>query len=136
MQTSFSEYERALYASCCGNLLQMFKVCNNWQDYLWACFRVLIDANDDLQLALNPPHSFIKPDTTLDEPSLPLGQVPSCRTMEDIFTQLQNNNIVTKDKFELIQSWIIKQDFRKIFIQGANWIQSPGNEPLSPLINR
>ena len=50
MQTSFSEYERALYASCCGNLLQMFKVCNNWQDYLWACFRVLIDANDDVSL--------------------------------------------------------------------------------------
>ena len=48
MQTSFSDYERALYASCCGNLLQMFKVCNTWQDYLWACFRVLIDSNDDV----------------------------------------------------------------------------------------
>lgn len=49
-QPSFSEYERALYAYCCGNLLQMFKVCDTWQDYLWACFRVLIDANDDVSI--------------------------------------------------------------------------------------
>merc|ERR1712232_1323011 len=73
-QTSFSEYERAIYASRCGNLLQMFKVCNTWQDYLWASFRVLIDAYEDN----HQPNNFTSPDTIYDEPSLPINQGPSC----------------------------------------------------------
>ena len=54
-EASFSNYERALYASCCGNLLRMFEVSTSYQDHLWACFRVLLDYADDVSsLSLFP----------------------------------------------------------------------------------
>jgi len=41
--SSLCSEERAMYASLCGNLDQLLPMMTNWQDYLWAYLKVLVD---------------------------------------------------------------------------------------------
>ena len=43
-------YERALYASLCGNLPSLLFVCENWEDFLWAHCRCLVDVRVECEL--------------------------------------------------------------------------------------
>ena len=47
-----SAYEKAVYAALSGNLQQLLKVCNSWEDCLWAFFKVLIDGKVEQELRL------------------------------------------------------------------------------------
>ena len=43
-------YEKAVYAALSGNLKQLLKVCNSWNDCLWAFFKVLVDGRVEQEL--------------------------------------------------------------------------------------
>lgn len=43
-------HERAVYATLCGNLGQLLRVCHSWEDALWAHFRVLVDRTVEQKL--------------------------------------------------------------------------------------
>ena len=47
-----SIYEKAVYAALSGNLQQLLKVCNSWEDCLWAFFKVLVDGKVEQELRL------------------------------------------------------------------------------------
>lgn len=37
------KFEKASVAAYCGNLKSLLAVCENWEDYLWAYLRVMVD---------------------------------------------------------------------------------------------
>lgn len=41
-EDSLNLYERAIYASLCGNLRQLLPVCTSWEDNIWAYYKSLV----------------------------------------------------------------------------------------------
>lgn len=42
-QSNLNVYEKAAIASLCGYLDGVLPVCTNWEDYLWAYMRTMVD---------------------------------------------------------------------------------------------
>lgn len=57
LQERVHHYERALYSVFCGNLRSLLSVCENWEDFLWAHCRCLVDVRVERELQKLHPNS-------------------------------------------------------------------------------
>lgn len=48
--TQLPEEERSIFALLCGNLKALLPSCRNWDDYLWAHLRAMIDQTVEKEL--------------------------------------------------------------------------------------
>ncbi|KAI9007767.1 nuclear pore protein 84/107 [Hyaloraphidium curvatum] len=53
-EEQFTLYERALYAALCGDLRNALPACQNWEDYLWTFYVVLLESRTAEHLSTIP----------------------------------------------------------------------------------
>ncbi|XP_019849419.1 PREDICTED: nuclear pore complex protein Nup107-like isoform X1 [Amphimedon queenslandica] len=51
--SSYCDHEKALYAALSGNISHLLPVCQNWYDYVWAYFKVMVDVRVEQKLLVS-----------------------------------------------------------------------------------
>ncbi len=120
---SSDPHERAIYATLCGNLTHILPVCRNWEDYLWAYFKVLVDykINQCLKERFNPllQEDIVSPAT------------PTPKQEHEIFSELRNHinpdiRAGAHDRYHILQEKIILGKIDEMFVELASWMSDIG----------
>ncbi|KAL1924881.1 uncharacterized protein VTP21DRAFT_4535 [Calcarisporiella thermophila] len=126
-EESLDIYERALYAALCGDVERVTPVCHSWEDFLWAYYNALIEA----QLHQH----FLRRGRTLD-PEFSLPSDSDDLTPAEIFDRVSRSGteelrLSANEPFHLIQALIILnrtdellRDFRERLLDPSKHLSS------------
>ncbi|XP_033471289.1 nuclear pore complex protein Nup107 [Epinephelus lanceolatus] len=119
-------YERAIYASLSGNLKPLLVVCESWEDYVWAHFRVMVDSLVEKELmSSGMAHQEVE--------MLPREYLEANWTMEKVFEELQASELKrvleeTREHHHVIQKFVILGDLDGLLEEFSDWLTA--SKPL------
>lgn len=119
-EEQLNRYEKAIYASLSGNLKPLLAVCESWEDYVWAYFRVMVDSLVEKDLmSSGMAHQEVE--------TLPREYLEANWTMEKVFDELQASESKrvleeTKEHFHIIQKFIILGDLDGLLDEFSDWL--------------
>ncbi|KAK4875289.1 hypothetical protein RN001_011711 [Aquatica leii] len=113
-------YEKASVAALCGSLNSILRVAENWEDYLWAYMKVLIDIRVE---------SEIRDVITAQYESLPDEYWDQRVSLNDVFENLEDaQNTKVKNEAQLqmriVQKFIILDDVPQMIDIINEWIEN------------
>ncbi|KAM8884508.1 nuclear pore complex protein Nup107 isoform 1-T1 [Synchiropus picturatus] len=121
-EEQLNRYEKAIYASLSGNLKPLLAVCESWEDYVWAYFRVMVDSLVEKDLmSSGMSHQEVE--------TLPREYLESNWTMERVFEELQASELKRvleeiKEHYHVIQKFVILGDLDGLLDEISNWLAS------------
>lgn len=119
-EEQLNRYEKAIYASLSGNLKPLLAVCESWEDYVWAYFRVMVDSLVEKDLmSSGMAHQDVE--------TLPREYLEANWTMEKVFDELQASESKrvleeTKEHYHIIQKFIILGDLDGLLDEFSDWL--------------
>ncbi|XP_072309968.1 nuclear pore complex protein Nup107 isoform X1 [Eucyclogobius newberryi] len=119
-EEQINRYEKAIYASLSGNLKPLLAVCESWEDYVWAHFRVMVDSLVEKDLmSSGMAHQEVE--------MLPREYLEANWTMEKVFEELQASESKrvleeTKEHYHIIQKFIILGDLDGLLEEFSEWL--------------
>uniref|UniRef100_A0A3B4AU46 Nuclear pore complex protein n=1 Tax=Periophthalmus magnuspinnatus TaxID=409849 RepID=A0A3B4AU46_9GOBI len=121
-EEQINRYEKAIYASLSGNLKPLLAVCESWEDYVWAHFRVMVDSLVEKELiSSGMSHQEVE--------TLPREYLEANWTMEKVFEELQASESKrvleeTKEHYHIIQKFIILGDLDGLLDEFSEWLNA------------
>ncbi|KAJ0057025.1 hypothetical protein NL108_000853, partial [Boleophthalmus pectinirostris] len=121
-EEQINRYEKAIYASLSGNLKPLLAVCESWEDYVWAHFRVMVDSLVEKDLmSSGMAHQEVE--------TLPREYLEANWTMEKVFEELQASESKrvleeTKEHYHIIQKFIILGDLDGLLDEFSEWLNA------------
>ncbi|KAK5644650.1 hypothetical protein RI129_005950 [Pyrocoelia pectoralis] len=113
-------YEKASLAAFCGHLKSLLRVGENWEDYLWAYMKVLIDIRVESEVRDNISKKYIPlPDEYWDQRL----------SLNEVFERLesaQNSRVRKESQLEMhiVQKYIILDDIPMLMEVIGNWLKN------------
>lgn len=118
----FNLYDRAISGVLCGNLEAILPACTSWDDWLWACFKVMLDIYIEGEIRTTP-HT-----RRVDE----LTDMPSAYWVQNlqsdsIFSDLQSCHLedvkkYANSQFGLIQNHLITGNIEELINTMHGWV--------------
>ncbi|KAF2364619.1 Nuclear pore protein 84/107 [Trinorchestia longiramus] len=120
-----SQYQRALYASMCGNLRVMKLVCQDWEDLLWAHFKAMVDQRVEERLRLS--HAQSRRRTLVP---LPKNYPEQRMSVESVFSSVEKSCTTNelKNPYYLMCKYLILDDMDGLLTAAKLWL-SDGPAP-------
>lgn len=118
-EPSYDQFEKAIYGVLSGNLQAVLPVCQNWLDYLWAHYKVLVDVRTEQEIRtkkLSGRKLIGMPSEYWDQSS----------DAESVFRRLEAYENISKEGlqwFHVLQKWIILGDTEKLIEVMAGWVR-------------
>ncbi|KAF5276258.1 hypothetical protein FQA39_LY06607 [Lamprigera yunnana] len=117
---SLNIYEKASLGAFCGNLKSLLRVAENWEDYLWAYLRVLIDIRVESEIRDN----IIKEYRPLED-----EYWAQRISLNEVFERLEvagNSKVRSEAQTEvrIVQMYIILDDIPKLTEIISKWLDS------------
>ncbi|KAK7896800.1 hypothetical protein WMY93_022125 [Mugilogobius chulae] len=119
-EEQINRYEKAIYASLSGNLKPLLAVCESWEDYVWAHFRVMVDSLVEKDLmSSGMAHQEVE--------ALPREYLEANWTMEKVFEELQASESKRvleeiKEHYHIIQKFIVLGDLDGLLDEFSGWL--------------
>jgi nuclear pore complex protein Nup107 len=106
-QNDVDPFERAIYASFCGNTLNILPVCQTWEDHLWAYFQSIIVSSTENHLKLYP--RLAGHENIFD------FKLPEIDILDknEVFSRIKN--LQGKDFYKSVQKAIILDEYNEFF---------------------
>ncbi|XP_076015971.1 nuclear pore complex protein Nup107 [Genypterus blacodes] len=125
-EEQLNRYEKAIYASLSGNLKPLLAVCESWEDYVWAYFRVMVDSLVEQEL-MSSGMAHQEVDT------LPREYLEANWTMEKVFEELQASESErvlgeSREHYHIIQKFVILGDLDGLLEEMSDWLTA--SKPL------
>ncbi|KAB0794317.1 hypothetical protein PPYR_11156 [Photinus pyralis] len=113
-------YEKASLASFCGHLKSLLRVGENWEDYLWAYLKVLIDIRVESEIRDNISKKYVP---------LPEEYWDQRLSLNEVFEYLESapNTKVRKEsqlEMHIVQKHLILDDIPRLMEIIGNWIEN------------
>uniref|UniRef100_A0A8C6TSC4 Nuclear pore complex protein n=1 Tax=Neogobius melanostomus TaxID=47308 RepID=A0A8C6TSC4_9GOBI len=126
-EEQLNRYEKAIYASLSGNLKPLLAVCESWEDYVWAYFRVMVDSLVEKDL-MSSGMAYQEME------ALPREYLEANWTMEKVFYELQASESKrvleeTKEHYHIIQKFIILGDLDGLLDEFSDWLATTKSLP-------
>ena len=133
--TRFNVYERAIYGTLSGNLNTILPACKNWNDWLWACYKVMLDVYFECEIRNTPHNRRGKAPKELPSTYWQQNLEP-----EIIFTDIQaspNENIrrYANSNFGLIQFYLITNQLDELIDTMHGWVNGSEESISNPGIH-
>ena len=130
-ETRFNIYDRAIYGSLCGNLSAITPACKNWEDWLWACYKVMLDVHFESEIRTTP-HNRRSRETK----EMPSSYWQQNLQPEIIFTDIQackqdNVRRYANSHFGMLQFYLITNQLDEMVNVMHSWIDGNSQEKLA-----
>ena len=111
-------YERAIFAPFCGNVSFLLNLCANWEDWLWAYSRCMVDLHVETEIREKMPKAFEPlPQEYWDNNKKTFKEIFACISASD------NREVQTKslNPYHVVQKYLIEGDLLDLLQVLDDW---------------